>query len=151
MSTERFYSSRRLSIVNAIVAKLADINGQYPFRSDIEGRVTPRLLFWDEVQEFPSVHVNAGTETRQYQTGGYKDRFLTVTIRCYVKSENAVDELEGLIEDIETVLETCSRLEYKDRDGKPQYTQLISIASIDTDEGVLDPLGIGEIICEVRY
>jgi hypothetical protein len=28
---------------------------------------------------------------------------------------------------------------------------MISILSIDTDEGVMAPLGIGEILCEVRY
>lgn len=151
MANERFYTSRRLAIVEALVERIKEINGQFPYLSDLEGRVSSRLLFWDEVEEFPSVHLNAGTETRQYQGGGYKDRFLTITIRCYVKAEEATKELEGLIEDIETILESCSRLEYVDRQGDTQYTQLISISSIDTDEGVLNPLGVGEIQCEVRY
>ena len=30
-------------------------------------------------------------------------------------------------------------------------THQISIISIDTDEGVLEPLGVGEILLEVRY
>ena len=42
-----------------------------------------RLKFWDEVDQFPALHVNAGAETREYQSAGYKDRFLSVTIRIY--------------------------------------------------------------------
>ena len=30
-------------------------------------------------------------------------------------------------------------------------TQQITVISIDTDEGVLEPLGVGEILIEVRY
>jgi hypothetical protein len=48
-------------------------------------------------------------------------------------------------------LEENSSLLYKDKRGKAQYTQQISILSIDTDEGVLEPLGIGEISIEVQY
>ena len=52
---------------------------------------------------------------------------------------------------METALEDNSRLQYKDRNGTTQTTQQITILSIDTDEGVLDPLGVGEILIEVRY
>jgi hypothetical protein len=108
-------------------------------------------LFWDEVVDFPSVHVSAGAETRDYQGGGYKDRFLTLTLRVYVQEEDALSALEVLFEDIETVLEDNSRLQYTDQDNKNQYTQQITIISISSDEGALEPLGVGEIICEVRY
>ena len=121
------------------------------FRSDLGDNVSPRLKFWDEVEEFPAVHLNSGSETREYQGGGYKDRFLAVTVRCYVQDEDAILALDDLLEDVETVLEENSRLEYKDRDGSTQYTQQITIISIDTDEGVLEPLGVGEMTIEVRY
>lgn len=154
MSTDvkRFYTTRRQSIVNALVEKLKEINGTGEFLSDLYGNVHPRLKFFDEVDEYPAVHLNAGTETREYQGAGYKDRFLSITIRCYVLNEDdSVGELDALIEDIETVLETHSRLEYTDRRGNPQFTQQISIASIQSDEGVLHPHGVGEILIEVRY
>ena len=109
------------------------------------------MKFWDEVEEFPAVHLNAGAESRQYQGGGYKDRFLNVTIRCYVNQEDSVEALDELIEDVETVIEENSRLKYNDRNGLEQFTQQITVVSIDTDEGVLDPLGVGEILIEVRY
>lgn len=147
----RDYTTRRLGIVNAIVDKLKDINGTGNFLSDVAGNVSPRLKFWDEVEEFPAIHLNAGSETREYQGGGYKDRFLSVTLRCYVQDEDAVLALDELLEDVETVLENNSRLPYTDRTGNTQHTQQITVVSVDTDEGVLEPLGVGEILVEVRY
>ena len=147
----RAYTTRRLGIVNALVDKLKAINGTGSFLTDLGENVSPRLKFWDEVEEFPAVHLNAGSETREYQGNGYKDRFLSVTLRCYVQDEDCVLALDELLEDVETVLESNSRLEYQDRLGKTQYTQQITIISVDTDEGVLEPLGVGEILIEVRY
>jgi len=147
----RVYTTRRLGIINALVEKLEDINGTGSFLSDVAGNVSPRLKFWDEVEEFPAIHLNAGSESREYQGGGYKDRFLSVTVRCYVQDEDSVLALDELLEDVETVLEANSRLAYKDRTGATQYTQQITIVSLDTDEGVLEPLGVGELQIEVRY
>ena len=147
----RTYTTRRLGIITALVDKLETINGAGAFLSDVSGNVSPRLKFWDEVDDFPAIHLNAGAETRDYQAGGYKDRFLSVTIRCYVQSEDAVEALDELLEDVETVLEDNSRLAYVDRTNTEQYTQQITIVSIDTDEGVLEPLGVGEMLIEVRY
>ena len=107
----RDYTTRRMAIVKAVEDKLKLIDGNSPYRTNLFGNVLPRLKFWDEVQDFPAVHVSAGAETRQYQGGGYKDRFLTLTIRIYVQEENAVFALEKLFEDIETVLETYSDLD----------------------------------------
>ena len=95
--------------------------------------------------------MNPGAETREYQGGGYKDRFLSITIRCYVQEEDAQDALNILMEDVETVLEDNAQLEYTDKQNNTFKTQQITIISIDTDEGVLDPLGVGEILVEVRY
>ena len=149
--TNRIYSTKRLGITKALAEKLKEIDGNGDFNTDIYRNVHPRLKFWDEVNEFPAIHLNAGSETRAYQSGGYKDRFLSVTVRVYVQEEDAVEALESLIEDIETVIEANSRLEYTDRRGDEQFTQQITIVSIETDEGVLEPLGVGETLLEVRY
>jgi len=147
----RDYTSRRMSIVDSLVTKMKGINGNFPFRTNVYSNVESRLIFWDEVRDFPAIHLSAGSETRQYQGGGYKDRYMTLTIRIYVQEEDAMSALEALFEDIETVIEDNSRLQYTDRDNQSQYTQQISIISISSDEGALEPLGVGEIICEVRY
>jgi len=151
MSNERTYTSRRVAIVNALVEKMKQINGSGEYQTNLEGRASGKLVFWDEISEFPSVYLSAGGETRDYQGGGYRDRYLNITVRCYVNSENSIDELEGLLEDVETVIEASSRLEYIDKNNVTQCTQQISITSLDTDEGVLAPLGVGEINCQVRY
>lgn len=140
-----------MAIVYALVEHLKDINGQFPYQSQLDGRVEPRLKFWDEIQEFPSVHLSAGSESRVYQGGGFKERYMRLTIRCYVEQEDAVVALEGLLEDIETMLEDLGYMEYTDRQGKSQAIQKITVLSIDTDEGVLEPLGVGDIVCEVQY
>ena len=68
-----------------------------------------------------------------------------------MNEENSVEALDELLEDVETVLEENSKLLYHDRNGLEQHTHQITVVSIDTDEGVLDPLGVGEILIEVRY
>ena len=150
MGIERNYTSRRAGITQALADKFALIDGRGLYRQAV-AETSPRLKFWDEVEQFPAIHLNAGSESRQYLTGGRKDRFLSVTIRCYVNEEDAVSALDDLLEDVETVLEENSRLKYHDRNGLEQFTQQISVVSIDTDEGALDPLGVGEILIEVRY
>ena len=147
----RDYTTRRQSIVNALAEKLKGINGTGEFFTNVDNNVSARLKFWDEVDDFPAIHLNTGQETREYQGGGFKDRYLTVTVRCYINEEDSVAALDRLLEDVETVLEDNSRLEYTNKRGATETTQQITIVSIDTDEGVLDPLGVGEILVEVRY
>ena len=97
-TSNRTYTTRRQGIINALVNKFKAIDGSGEFLTNLHNNVSPRLKFWDEVDDFPSVHINAGQETREYQGGGYKDRFLSVTIRCYVNEEDAVDALDKLLE-----------------------------------------------------
>lgn len=151
MATNRTYTTQRSAIVSALADKIKLINGTGDFSVDLGGNVHPKLLFWDEIEEYPAVHLSAGRENRQYQGGGYKDRYLSVTVRCYVKSEDSVEELEGLLGDIEFIIEEYGRLAYQDRSGSQHTTHDITIQSIDTDEGVLAPLGVGEILLQVHY
>lgn len=152
MSINRLYTSRRDGIVQAIAESLCQINGSTNWLSNLDNQIFTTLKFWDEIEDFPSIHLNAGPETREYLGGGVKNRFLTVIIRCYVKAEDtSVQQLNMVLEDIETLLEDNSRLPYRDKEDNTQYTQQITIVSIDTDEGALDPIGVGEIVIEVRY
>jgi hypothetical protein len=147
---ERSYTTRRSAIVDAFVIKLLTINGTGNFLSTVSS-VEPRLKFWDEIEEFPAIHINAGSETREYLGAGEKFRYLTLTFRCYVNEDDPVEALEKLMEDVETVIETHNPITYTDNLGNVQSTIQTSILSIDTDEGVLDPFGIGEIITTVQY
>ena len=151
-TTARKHSTRRRAIVGAIASKLYEsLNGSAPFRSSVQS-VEPRLRFWDEVQDFPAIQVGAGQETREYEGGGFRFRFLRITIRCYVNdNDDVILALEELLEDVETVLEDNDPLTYTDSTGASQSTAKTTILSVDTDEGVLEPLGVGEVICEVQY
>lgn len=95
--SNRNYTSRRMAIVNALVVKLKLINGNFPFRSNLYNNVEPKLLFWDEVQDFPAVHVSAGSETRDYQGGGYKDRFMTVPFVFTFKKKMQIWHLKNYL------------------------------------------------------
>ena len=150
-SLARRHTTRRRAIVEALALKLENINGTPPFRTSVSN-VERRLKFWDEVSEFPAIHIGAGTETREYDGGGFRFRFLRLTIRCYVSDDNdVITALEELLEDVETVLENEDPLTYYDSTGASQSTVQTTIGTVDTDEGVLEPLGVGEITCEIRY
>ena len=137
--SSRTYTSRRANILKSLAEKLKDIDGSGQFLTDLQNNVHPRLKFWDEVVEFPAIHLNAGAETRQYQAGGYKDRFLAVTIRCYVQDEeDATEALNVLMEDIETVVEENSRLEYADSQNNTFSTQQITICLLYTSPSPRD-------------
>ena len=148
----RRYSSRRRAIVEALAVALeTQINGSPPMRTSVSN-VERRLKFWDEVNEFPTIHIGAGGETREYDGGGFRFRFLRITVRCYVSDDNDVIEaLEELLEDVETVLEDKDPLTYYDSTGASHSTVQTTIGTVDTDEGVLEPLGVGEITLEIRY
>jgi hypothetical protein len=146
----RDYTTRRSSIVQAYVDLLDKVDGTGTYKSDI-AETSGRIKFWDEVLEFPAVHVSAGGERREYLGAGQKFRFLTLTFRCYVNEEDSVTALEKLLEDVETVIEGNIPLTYTDPLGNTITTIQSSIISVDTDEGVLEPLGIGEIIAEIQY
>lgn len=151
MTDARLYTSKRRAIATALSEKLKNIDGSGGYLTDLSQNVLPKLVFWDEIDEFPAVHISTGREYREYQGGGYKDRYLNLTLRCYVKDEDDPQQiLENLLGDLETVIEENSRLAYQTPQGE-NTTHDITIQSIDTDEGVLAPLGVGEMLLLVHY
>jgi hypothetical protein len=147
----RLYTTRRSSIINSIVDLLKTINGSGSFVSNLSQNVFPQIKFIESLTDFPSVCVVASNESRIYQAGGYKDRFLNVKIILFANEENPLTKLDGILEDIETILEDNARLVYKDRQGNVQTTLDITINSISTDEGAFEPIAIGEMNITVRY
>ena len=150
MSTE--YRTKRRKIVDALVEKIKLVNGQHPYNSNVFNNVSGRLKFLDEIEEFPKVCIIAGDEVREYQTAGFKWRFLTLSIRAYVRNEeDAQEELATLFEDIEKIVDENDALVYDTSVIPNGTTTSMTIDSISTDEGVIAPLGIGEMLVTVRY
>lgn len=146
------YRTKRKKIAEAMVKKLKEIDGNHPFNLNVFENVSGKMVFLDEIQQYPKLCAVSGDETREYQPGGYKWRFLTLTIRAYVHNEDdAQEELALLIEDIEKIIDDNDVLVYDDSVLPNEQTTSLTIESITTDEGVIQPLGIGEITVEVRY
>ena len=144
--------TKRKKVVDALVGKIKLINGQHPYTSNVFSNVTGRLKFLDEIEQYPQVCIVAGDEFREYQPGDFKWRLLDLTIRAYVNDNNDVQEtLALLMEDIERVIDDNDNLVYDDSVDPNQSTTSLTIGSISTDEGVIAPLGIGEMTVRVRY
>ena len=80
-----------------------------------------------------------------------KDRYLDLTLRAYVNDEDPTLALEKLLEDVELIIDRNGRLAYVDSSGNTSHTRDIIITYIDTDQGALAPLGVGEMTLQVKY
>ena len=146
------YRTKRKKVVDALVKKLKEIDGSHPYKTNVFKNVTGNMIFLDEIEEYPKLCVVAGDEAREYQPGGFKWRFLTITIRGYVRSEDdPQEELALLFEDVEKVIDDNDALVYDDSVDPSLTTTQATVLTVSTDEGVIKPLGIGEIVIEVRY
>lgn len=140
--------SARTSIINAIVEKLKGIDGSG--KINVFNNVFAIHKFWDEVRDFPALYVVAGHETREYHPSAFKWGFLNVSIKAYVKGETPSQDLEYLLEDIETIIDANRDLVYDASNANASTTEIL-ITSIVTDEGLLVPYGVGEVNLQVRY
>ena len=61
----RTYTSRRANILDALVEVLKTIDGSGAMLQDVANNVHPFLKFWDEVEEFPAIHLNAGSGNKR--------------------------------------------------------------------------------------
>jgi hypothetical protein len=142
--------TRRTSIVTALSNKFNEsLTGDPPYKTNIYNNSYPKLKFWDEVQDFPSIYITPGNETREYHPADFKWGYLGISIKVYCRSEESQQELEVLLEDIEKCLDANNTLVYDPTTGK-DITE-ITIISIVTDEGILAPYAVGEINLQVRY
>jgi hypothetical protein len=134
------------------VEQIKEIDGNHPFNSNVFNNVHSGMIFLDQIQEYPKVCVVSGDETREYQPGEFKWRFLSLDIRVYVEDQEDPQEVLALLmEDIERVLDNNDVLTYDDTVSPKLTTTSLTLQSLSTDEGVLTPLGIGEITIECRY
>lgn len=142
--------TKRTQITKALVEKLKLIDGTPPYVSNVYNNAYAKLKFWDEIQDFPSIYVTPGSETREYMPGDFAWGFLNIAIKAYVRSEDDTQEqLEQLLEDIEQCVDLNRVLVY-DTEQNLETTEIL-VQSITTDEGLLVPYGVGEINLQVRY
>ena len=146
------YRTARKKIVDALVKELKEIDGNFPYNSNVFNNVHGNMVFLDQIQEYPKICVVAGDEAREYQPNEFKWRFIRLDIRVYVEDQDDPQEVLALLmEDIERVLDDNDVLIYDDTVSPHQTTTSLTLQSMSTDEGVLTPLGIGEMTLECRY
>jgi len=141
--------SNRHDILTALVDNLKSINGASPYIARIHpNNVTSKLVFWDEINDWPYVVVSLDSESREYLPAGFKWGYLNIKIMVYTNSNNSPVELEDILQDVETVLDSNLNMEYGLNGRRVQDIQLLNIT---TDGGLLYPHGVGEIIVQIRY
>jgi len=140
--------SKRTSILKALAEKLKTIDGTQ-YKSNLYGNAEAKLKFWDECLNFPAVYMSPGSEQREYLPGDFAWCYLGVSLKVYCKGEDAQDQLEQLLEDIESVVDANRVLVY-DATNNYETTEIL-VNSITTDEGLLAPYAVGEINLQVRY
>ena len=79
----RSNTTRRSAILNALAEKFKEIDGSGSFKARLDGNVETRMKFWDEIEQYPAVHMAAGAETREYYGGGQKWRFRSICWRQF--------------------------------------------------------------------
>lgn len=143
--------SRRKEITELLVTELKKINGStstfdpnYLYSTDIANNVFRRLKFLDEINDFPTICVNAGSEARTYDTSGLITGDLTLNIRAYLRAENPITAAENLADDIEHIV-------YHLGDKSDIGILDLIMQSVSTDEGLVAPFGILEIDILARY
>jgi len=139
--------SKRTKIINSLVDLFNEKLNGIDYSSKVYNNTHNKLVFFDEINDFPYISIVAGPETREYLPSNFKWGFLEVFIRIYVEHEDPQNVLEQFFEDIEAILDANNNLVY----DQGESIELINILSIDTDQGLFAPLGAGEIIIQVQY
>lgn len=168
-------TSRRRDIINYLVNRLKTIEGQntgfnvitseldedllteleevlvtetgegaYTLHTRLYNNVFKGIRYLDQISDFPAIYLQAGQEVYDYNSKTNTEGLLQIMLRIYTYNEDSISTLEEMVEDVAYVLE---RIQYS------QEHRIISseIISIDTDSGLLEPYGLGEIKILVRY
>ena len=152
-----------MSFRNSIVTGLSSIvktnlDGSQPTKyvTNIFDNVFTASKHFSQIQDYPAITITPGPESFEYLPSGMRWNFLRVYIRAYVKDEYEPNaKLELLIEDIKNLIDEFDTFTYTV--SKPDGTTLTlsttqsTLEEISTDEGLLAPLGIGELIITIRY
>ena len=143
-------SNQRRNIINHILTNLklidgsiSSLNSNYTFQNNAFNKVFRKVKFLDEVNDFPSIFFQVGEEVRVYNTSGNTTGLIPLTLRIYVNDEESSGSLDSLIQDIEHVIYNIDTGVHNIRD--------MTISSVDTDEGLVKPYGIGEIEILIEY
>lgn len=140
-------ATKRTLITKALQKQLKEISVSNGYNTDLYENVLDRFIFPDTNPDLPLLCLTSGRENISYIPGGLQERSLTIIVRGYVEAEDPTAKLEDLIVDVETCVKKNERITLSDGS---RFRDIRAVA-IETDEGVLAPLGIFEMELVVEY
>lgn len=149
----------RTSIAEALANKIAsELDGSQPdkYWTNLYDCVSRQVFKFEEINEFPYVGLHIGPESFEYLPSRQQWIYLDISILLYIKSDgDPQTQLEKLISDVKTIIDSDMDLYYNINkpDGssaRGKVTQ-ITMNSVSTDEGLLDPYGFAEVSVTCRY
>lgn len=143
--------SNRQSIAEAFTKATKDFLDGVNDTYNIYGNVFSKNMLTKDIMSFPCVTYSPGPEKFQYLPSGLRWNFLTMYSRIYIKGvEEPQQELEVLIQKIKNVIDSNTNIPYYVGNTLMHITDC-TLDEISTDEGLLAPDGIAEIVFVVRY
>lgn len=133
-------SDAMVSALSKIDSSRSPYDPNYNFNYSVYRNVKAQFEYFDSLA-LPAIRFSLLQESREYFGAGEWHGVLVYDIRAYI--EQGTEGLEDFIEDIEHALGYLRVENSCIRDAK--------IQTIETDEGVLNPLGVVKITFEVRY
>lgn len=148
--------SARSGVCKAFVEEIKlKLNGTGEYLTNMYGSVSNKTTHFDMVQNFPFISVTPGPENRDEMPSRFTMADLVLYFRILVKNpDDAQGELETIISDLETLIEENNSIQYNYRTPAGNMvgrTISADITNITTDEGLLDPHAMGEIVVLIKY
>lgn len=143
--------SSRVAIRDAIISLLKTKLNGVAYTTNIYNNVSFKNTPFQEMIDFPAISVAPGPERREYQPSGVSWGFISYYIRVFTKDEEDPQApLEVILSDIEACLLDNEPLGYF-VNSTPAVVTDYSVTNITTDEGLLIPYGVGEMVLLIRY
>jgi hypothetical protein len=134
-------ATRRRQIIDGVVTEL----GQAP---DLDAsNVFRQFKYLDEINDFPTVCLVAGSESREELGANRRLGSIGVALRGYVFDENNIDTAEILAQNVESKIDSFSANVAARANGVSDAR----VVSFRTDEGLFKPYGVADLEIEILY
>ena len=150
----------RSDIFDACVTAIGAINGgvstydtSYTYQTTV-AQTSRGAKFFGEVNDFPYACIWVDSESRFHTGADQRYPIMYFTVRALFEQENAVDQAENFLEDLDHVCKNFRKWLGVNANGvDTSGTEILEvrILNIATDSGVLEPRSVAECVFEVIY
>ncbi len=139
------------SVVTLLTSNLDGTNPDYS--TNLYGNASRKMVFFDEVNDFPFVSVTGTRDSREYQPGGVIFINFGMMLRLYVRDADPQPLLDALLSDVEDLIEKNPEIRFTESNGSINETIDIQINTTETDEGLLAEQGfaIAEVGISITF